>query len=164
LCLTAASGELAVVAGRRTGSQLGKLLGPEWGAVVARAVIGLGAVGGATSFAILCFVSLAPCPLTVLMNSKDHISPIKTADSASGRLPNLPSLLVRAGAYGIHVYYGEKLWSHLLDDGLSVLLARPEKTVRPGLTYIEKSNATADSSHFGDLDRPLSLLTFTSLV
>ena len=59
VCLTimTIAGDLIVVAGRRTGSLTGAILGAEFGALAARALLGVGAVGGAIAFALLCAVS-----------------------------------------------------------------------------------------------------------
>ncbi|KAE8537907.1 hypothetical protein D1P53_005968 [Cryptococcus gattii VGV] len=58
--LAALNGDLVVVLGRRLGSLTGKLAGPEWGAFFAKAILGIGAVGGGLTFALLCFIFLRP--------------------------------------------------------------------------------------------------------
>lgn len=59
VCLTimAIAGDLIIVTGRRVGAVSGTWAGPEWGAVLARFLLGVGAVGGANAFALLCFAS-----------------------------------------------------------------------------------------------------------
>lgn len=54
--VAAMAGDVLAVSGRRVGSLTGELLGPEWGAFGARLLLGLGLIGGATAFALLCFV------------------------------------------------------------------------------------------------------------
>lgn len=58
ISIAALNGDLVVVLGRRLGSLTGKLAGPEWGAFLAKAILGIGAVGGGLTFALLCFVSI----------------------------------------------------------------------------------------------------------
>ena len=56
--LIAFSGDVAAVFARKIGSAFGNL-GPEWGPLGARFVLGAGAVGGATGFALLCYVRVS---------------------------------------------------------------------------------------------------------
>lgn len=58
LSVSALGGDLVAISGRRVGSLLGKIGGPEWGALGARIILGLAVVGGGLGFAVLCSVSL----------------------------------------------------------------------------------------------------------
>ncbi|WVQ99437.1 hypothetical protein IAU59_006572 [Kwoniella sp. CBS 9459] len=112
--LAALSGDAVVVCGRRVGSILGKLLGPEWGAVAARAVLGVGIVGGGVGFALLCF---------------DHISAVPPATKMSDRPRNMGSILYRTAFFLAHVYVGERFWTSYLSRDVTMLNSSPEKTM-----------------------------------
>ena len=130
--MTALAGDMIALSGRRVGSFTGQVLGPEWGAWGSRAVLGVGAVGGGTAFALLCFVSvrhqIGPLP----DGRQDHISPLAPTTKPSERLRTFAILLLRSAAYAVHVYYGERVWSSLLSGRMSSLTDHPEKTVRVG--------------------------------
>ncbi|WVF71495.1 hypothetical protein IAT40_006301 [Kwoniella sp. CBS 6097] len=112
--IAALSGDAVVVCGRRLGSIMGKMLGPEWGAVASRAVLGLGVVGGGTGFALLCF---------------DHISPIPPVTKMSDRPRNMGSVLYRTAFFLAHVYAGETFWTSYLSGDVNMLNTSPEKTI-----------------------------------
>ncbi|WVQ67650.1 uncharacterized protein L199_005853 [Kwoniella botswanensis] len=114
LGLAALSGDMVAVYGRRIGMWLGLLLGPEYGAVASRAVMGMGIVGGASGFALLCF---------------DHISPILPATKPTDRPRNLGSALYRTGFYAFHIFTFERIWTSYLNSNVSILNKDPEKTI-----------------------------------
>ncbi|KAK4687304.1 hypothetical protein P7C73_g2815, partial [Tremellales sp. Uapishka_1] len=102
--IAALGGDLAAVSGRRVGSACGARLGPEFGALASRAVLGAGTVGGGTVFALLCF---------------HYISPIAPASSPNRRIANLVSIWIRSVAYVFHVAIGENLWKKILSGGMA---------------------------------------------
>nr|XP_019046368.1 hypothetical protein I302_05112 [Kwoniella bestiolae CBS 10118]OCF25298.1 hypothetical protein I302_05112 [Kwoniella bestiolae CBS 10118] len=112
--LAALSGDVVAVYGRRIGMSLGLLFGPEYGAVAVRAVLGLGVVGGASGFTLLCF---------------DHISPIPPATKLTDRPRNLGSILYRTGFYVFHIYTFERMWTTYLYSNVSIMNKDPEKTI-----------------------------------
>ncbi len=69
--IAALAGDVLAVSGRRIGSLSGRLVGPEWGAFGARAVLGMGVVGGGTGFALLCFVSYLSLCILLKTNHPD---------------------------------------------------------------------------------------------
>nr|XP_019001214.1 uncharacterized protein I203_06410 [Kwoniella mangroviensis CBS 8507]OCF64675.1 hypothetical protein I203_06410 [Kwoniella mangroviensis CBS 8507] len=114
LGLAALSGDIIAVYGRKVGMWLGLSLGPEYGAVASRAVLGVGIVGGASGFALLCF---------------DHISPILPASKSTDRPRNLGSVLYRHGFYAFHIFTFERIWTSYLNSNVSILDKDPEKTI-----------------------------------
>ncbi|WWC94199.1 hypothetical protein V866_001039 [Kwoniella sp. B9012] len=114
LGLAALSGDMVAVYGRRIGMWLGLLLGPEYGAVASRAVMGMGIVGGASGFALLCF---------------DHISPTLLATKPTDRPRNLGSAVYRTGCYAFHIFTFERIWTSYLNSNVSILNKDPEKTI-----------------------------------
>ncbi|WRT66420.1 uncharacterized protein IL334_003376 [Kwoniella shivajii] len=112
--LAALSGDLVAVFGRKVGSMMGNLLGPEWGAFGARAILGVGIISGGLSFALLCF---------------DHISPILPATKPTDRPRNLGSILYRSTFYVFHIYFFERMWTRYLSIEVSILNRNPEKTI-----------------------------------
>ncbi|WWC89273.1 uncharacterized protein L201_004194 [Kwoniella dendrophila CBS 6074] len=112
--LTALSGDIVAVYGRRIGSSLGGLLGPEWGPLATRAILGVGVIGGVSGFALLCF---------------DHISPVLPAARSTDRPRNFGSILYRAAFCVFHIYTFERMWSRYLSSNVSLLNRDPEKTI-----------------------------------
>ncbi|OCF36814.1 hypothetical protein I316_01410 [Kwoniella heveanensis BCC8398] len=112
--IAALSGDAVAVCGRRVGSMMGQMSGPEWGAVTARAVLGAGVVGGGVGFALMCF---------------DHISAIPPASNISDRPRNMGSILYRGAFFLAHVYVGEHFWTSHLSGNVNMLNASPEKTI-----------------------------------
>jgi hypothetical protein len=77
--MAALGGELAVVFGRVMGSNLGRILGPEWGALASRGILGIGSMGGATGFALLCFVSKrSPISCLLIQTSRTILHPFRS--------------------------------------------------------------------------------------
>jgi hypothetical protein len=85
--------------------------------------------------ALLCLSSPVIHNLQLTGTIQDHISPITPISDPFSNMANLVNILIRAAAYTGHIYFGEKLWSYLLDGKLAVILARPEKSVRFPGTY-----------------------------
>ena len=56
LSIAALATDAVVVFGRRAGSQSGAILGPQWGALAARFVLGVGSFWSMGMFAMLCMV------------------------------------------------------------------------------------------------------------
>ncbi|WVO22090.1 uncharacterized protein IAS62_003415 [Cryptococcus decagattii] len=114
ISLAALNGDLVVVLGRRLGSLTGKLAGPEWGAFLAKAILGIGAVGGGLTFALLCF---------------DHILPISPAKSSTGRIRNLANVSARSTAFMLHLWFGQRLLDRRLSGSITFLTRSPEKAI-----------------------------------
>ncbi|OXB39897.1 hypothetical protein J007_00319 [Cryptococcus neoformans] len=112
--LAALNGDLVAVLGRRLGSLMGRLAGPEWGACLAKAILGFGAVGGGLTFALLCF---------------DHILPITPAKSLTGRIRNLANVSARSTAYMLHLWFGQRLLDRRLSSSVMFLTRSPEKAI-----------------------------------
>ncbi|WWD17253.1 hypothetical protein CI109_101691 [Kwoniella shandongensis] len=110
----ALSGDVVVVFGRKIGSVLGTYLGPEWGSLAARAVLGVGAVTGATGFALLCF---------------DYILPIKLAEKPTEGTRNFILIAIRSAIYIAHMWVGEQMWNRFLSGQPSILTQSPEKSM-----------------------------------
>ncbi|KAL0250486.1 hypothetical protein I308_102664 [Cryptococcus tetragattii IND107] len=114
ISIAALNGDLVVVLGRRLGSLTGKLAGPEWGAFLAKAILGIGAVGGGLTFALLCF---------------DHILPISPARSSIGRIRNLANVSARSTAFMLHLWFGQRLLDGSLSGSITFLARSPEKAI-----------------------------------
>jgi hypothetical protein len=129
LSVSALGGDLIAISGRRVGSMMGKLGGAEWGALGARAVLGMAVVGGGVGFAILCSVSYPVESLVPGANKQDYMLPIPTGPTRRDRIIMIPHILLRSTIYVAHVWLGERLWMRLLGGSTSILVQSPEKSV-----------------------------------
>jgi hypothetical protein len=129
-CISAFAGDLIGISGRRVGSLAGRLVGGEWGAVLARTVLGIGVVGGGMGFALLCSVS-GHRWLGTQTYEQDHILPINSINNPADHGRNLVNIICRTTIYSAHIWLGERIWTLLLSGSTSGIVQHPEKSVRP---------------------------------
>lgn len=147
VCLTivAIAGDLVIVMGRRIGGIMGAWVGPEYGALLARLILGIGIVGGANAFALLCFVSFISI-WGIWTQCKDHVIPLAPTNETAGRIANIANVAMRTGGYIMHIYYAEKAWTYLLGGATSFLVQHPEKSVSRTLKRLVSADSRFYSS------------------
>ena len=152
LIIMAISGDVTVVFGRKVGYAAANIFGPEFGAVAARVLLGVIAVSGASSFALLCFVSSRSPSSSLVAEMKDHILPIPPPStgrtwSAWEKATVVLNVSGRIAGYLLHVFYAEKAWSAVFGTGgASIFEKHPEKIVSRDVDASSVSTRTEERS------------------